>query len=954
MSFIHLKGVREHNLKNVDLAIPRNQLVVITGVSGSGKSSLAFNTLYAAAHRQYVESLSIKARQTLAQLPRPDVDSIEGLSPAIAIEQQPSARDAHPRSTIATVTDIADYAALLWALCAEPHCPEDGGKIERRSLDESIDCVLAQSEGSRILLLAPLLNGKPDEIQKSVPHLRQRGFQRIRIQGQIHDLSAPDPIALPNQKDVTCELVIDRLIVKPDQRSRIADSLELAFQEGKDQALALVQSQRNGPWREIRLSRHLACSCCGTVYEPLTSRHFSFDSPKGACPECGGLGHTFQFQETLVVPNPHLSIKAGAIKPWRIGSKSMIIRRNAILRQLAEQWPFDPHKPWKELDAPIKKGLLYGIKDRCFHFRLGRGKAESRPFDGVLTDLEATFQTTSSDALRVRLITYQTHSCCPSCKGQRLNAYSRAAQLEGKGLGDMMQLSVTEALGFMHGLSLPSRFPKIAGAFSGLERRLAFLEQLGLGYLTLDRAYATLSSGEAQRVRLATQLGLGLTGVIYVLDEPSIGLHPSDHCKLIQALQRLRDRGNSIVVVEHDPETLRCADHLIELGPRAGTEGGKVLFQGDVSACLQATASRTGPYLSGRQQIEKRAASLTSASQWLTVYGAAEHNLKHIDIAFPIGLLTVVCGVSGSGKSTLVNEILARTAALQLNRTKRIPGRHRCIQGLDPFDRLVEVDATPIGWHPRSTPATYVKLFDLLRSLFAQCPLSKQRGYTPTRFSFNTVGGRCEQCQGDGQIRLNLQFLADAYSDCPSCQGKRYNRQTLDVRFKGRTIADVLDMTVSEALVLFREQPRICKKLQPLEAVGLGYLKLGQPSYTLSGGEAQRIKIAFEVSKAQQSNTLYILDEPTKGLHWIDIQKLMCLLFTLREAGNTIILIEHHLDVIHLADYLIELGPKGGQAGGHLLFSGPRNAFHNATARSPTAQSLDASRPREKKELICQ
>lgn len=935
---IHIKGAREHNLRDLELRIPRNQLVVITGVSGSGKSSLAFDTLYAEGYRQYMESMSVRARQMLEQIKRPEVDFIHGLSPVIAIEQR-TGGGGNPRSTVATATETADYARLLWSMAGEAFCPLDGGRIERRTLDDCILQLLTEPEGSRAMVLAPVMKAKVAVLREELPRLRQRGYQRVRLNGEIREL---DGFGLFDELrgEVEVEVVVDRVILDRAQRSRLADSLELAFREGRDRASALVQ-QADGGWKEVRLSQHLACTVCGTVYEPLTPRHFSHNHPEGACPTCGGLGRTLQFADTLVVPDPSKSVKEGAIKPWRLGSKAMIIRRNAILRQLAEQVPFDPRSPWSELPETTRHLLLHGAGDRLFQFKLtgGNRKPEAMPFEGVLADLDKTRRDTTSDGLRARLTAYQTSSLCPDCQGKRLNAQARAVLLEGVNITDFLSQPIASALGFVGKLRGILRLKPFADALQALHARLAFLDEVGLGYLTLDREYGTLSGGEIQRVRLATQLGMGLIGVIYVLDEPSIGLHPRDHDRLIQSLIAMRDRGNSVIVVEHDAATMLRADHIIEMGPGAGTQGGRVVFQGTLSDCRENLTSSTGRFLSGRSQVHHASKPLNPGKLWLTVEGAAEHNLKNLDVRFPVGLLTVVCGVSGSGKSTLVNDILAQAAAVKLHRAKLVPGRHCALRGLEHFKSVVRIDQDPIGRTPRSNPATYVKLFDPLRQLFAACPLAKIRGYTAARFSFNLRGGRCERCQGDGAIKLDMQFMGDVYVPCPSCQGKRYNRETLDVRFKGYSIADVLDMTVAEAMEVFRAHPKIMEKLVTLDAVGLDYIKLGQGADTLSGGEAQRIKLALELSRPQQGQTLYMLDEPTTGLHWEDIQKLMDLLFKLRDAGNTLLLIEHHPDVIRLADWAIELGPEGGKKGGHLLFSGTPSELMRRDS-SPTGRCL--------------
>ena len=958
---IHVKGAREHNLKNLELRLPRGQLVVITGPSGSGKSSLAFDTIYAEGYRKYMESLSTSARQVLDQLPRPDVDFIHGLSPVLAIEQRTGGES--PRTTIATVTEVADYARLLWALHGQQYCPKDGGRVVQRSLDDNVQRVLAEAAGQRIMLLAPALRAKASVLRDELPRLRQRGFQRIRLNGDI--VALDDPKIVPpaaGGREYEVQLVVDRLVATPDQRSRLADSLELAFREGRDRAIVLAQRDAAAPWREIQLSQSLACEICGDVFEKLTPRHFSFNHSEGACPTCGGLGRQLRFVPELVVPDPSKSVRGGAIKPWRLGGKNLIIKHNALLKQLAEQLPFDADVPWRDLPEETRKTLLFGAGDRLFAFKLKRMReARAMPFEGVIPALTQSWRETDSDGFRARLTTFMISGPCPECRGTRLNARSSAVRLEIPGetanaAAEAAGASAAQSLGItgFFGLDVASAH-RVAEAIAralqgnealrevviGIEQRLRFLVEVGLGYLSLDRDYGTLSGGEAQRVRLATQLGMGLMGVIYVLDEPSIGLHPADNEQLLRLLRSLRDRGNTVLVVEHDEDTMRAADQILELGPGAGTEGGEILFQGTPEELMQVPprSTRTGPYLSRQLTVTKDVATKTPDGAYLTVREAQEHNLKGIDARFPVGLLTCVTGVSGSGKSTLVNDVLAAAAARKLNGARTTPGAHRHIENLEFFEKLVQVDQSPIGRSPRSNPATYTKLLDLLRELYAQVPLAKVRGYKASRFSFNVRGGRCERCQGDGAIKLDMQFMADAYAPCPSCGGRRFNRETLEVLFHGRSIADVLEMTVRDAMQLFRNIPRVMDKLETLSAVGLGYLTLGQSATTLSGGEAQRLKLSLELSKRQQGDTLYILDEPTTGLHWVDIQNLMDLLFKLRDAGNTIIIIEHNLDVVHLADWIIDLGPRGGREGGEIVYAGPRRGIE-AEPRSLTGAAL--------------
>ena len=939
-SHIHIKGAREHNLRDLELRIPRGRLVVLTGPSGSGKSSLAFDTIYAEGYRKYMESLSAQARQVLEQLKRPDVDFIHGLSPVLAIEQRTGGGS--PRSTVATVTEVADYARLLWALCGEQRCPKDGGQVAKRSLDDCLAQLLRDAPGERAIILAPWMTAKPAVLRDELPRLRQRGFQRVRIAGEIHSLDEPRLVP-SGATELVVELVVDRVVITGDQRSRLADSLELAFREGQNRAIVLVQKGPDAPWRTIPLSQNLSCVICGDVFEVLTPRHFSFNHNEGACPECGGLGRKLAFSDELIVPKPEKSVREGAIKPWRIGGKNLIIRHSSILKQLAEQLPFDAETPWRDLPAETRRTLLHGAGERLFSFRLRRTqKAELKPFPGVIALLHASRRESRSDGYRARLATFMSSGDCPSCHGLRLNARSAAVRLNGKSFAEFTGTDIRRAREFMQ--SLPGVLPAtdaVREVLAGVEQRLHFLCETGLGYLTLDREYATLSGGEAQRVRLATQLGMGLVGVIYVLDEPSVGLHPHDNQQLLATLRELRDRGNTVLVVEHDADTIRIADELIELGPGAGTEGGRILFQGSPAECakLPPSASRTGAYLAGKEGVVKDAKPREPDDRWLVVKGAAEHNLKDVEARFPVGLLTCVTGVSGSGKSSLVNDILATSATRKLNGAKTLPGRHRGLTGLEHFEKAVVVDQEPIGRSPRSNPASFVGLLDLLRDLFAKLPLAKVRGYKASRFSFNVRGGRCERCQGDGQIKLDMQFMADAYAPCPSCDGRRFNRETLEVRFHGRSIADVLALTVREAMELFRAVPRITEKLATLEAVGLGYLQLGQSATTLSGGEAQRIKLSLELSKREQGTTLYILDEPTTGLHWTDIQRLMDLLFKLRDSGNTLVVIEHNVDVIRLADWIIDLGPGGGPEGGEIVYAGPVVGL-SAEPRSLTGRAL--------------
>jgi len=922
---IFVKGARENNLDELTVYFPRGQLVGVTGVSGSGKSSLVFDVLAAEGHRKYVESLSTKARQALEKVARPDVDFVEGLSPVLSIEQV-SARSAGPRSTVATATEIADYARLLWSTAGTPHCPIDGAPVSRRSLDLCVEELLIKATGKKLILLAPWMKAKASVLREEVEGLERRGYQRLRINGEVKRLDDHDLIPEGTRgKEIIVELVIDRLVIKEDTRSRLADSLELAFEEGDEQAIALVE-QEKGEMKEISLSQGFSCSQCGASYPTPTPKLFSWNHPDGACSTCGGLGEVLQFREDLIVPDPSLSLSKGAIKPWRLGSRKMITLRKNLLKSLSEQTGLDLKKPWESLPAKVKSFLLHGDQERIFEIKLeyGRGKkAKKQTFPGIISDLENTMATTSSESLRAKLLTFQYGTICKSCNGSRLTSYSRSVLLAGFSLDNFFSWPTSQAYSFIQNNARKDKnCLKVEDALHGLEQRLGFINEVGLGYLSLDRPYRSLSGGEAQRARLATQLGMGLVGVIYALDEPSVGLHPADHDRLIKVLHGLRDRGNTVIVVEHDAETLLACDHLIEVGPGPGRAGGQLIFDGSLKECLKSKESRSAPFLNGIERIEREGKQKSLGKHDILVKQARANNLQNIDCSFPLGLLTVVCGVSGSGKSSLVNEVLAKSAVQLLHRSKKLPGAHGGITGLDFFDQAVKIDQSPIGKSPRSNPATFVKLFDQLRTLFSKCSLSKVRGYGPGRFSFNLPGGRCERCKGDGVVKLDMQFLADVYVECESCHGKRYNRETLEVRYRGRNISEVLELTVSEAKDLFCKHPAVINKLETLDAVGLGYLKLGQAANTLSGGEAQRLKLSLELSRKQNGRTLYLLDEPTTGLHWVDVQRLLDLLFKLRDTGNTLVVIEHNLDVIRLADHVIEIGPVGGEKGGKLIFEG--------------------------------
>ncbi|MFP4351426.1 MAG: excinuclease ABC subunit UvrA [Puniceicoccaceae bacterium] len=936
---IRIRGARQHNLRGIDVEIPRGKLTVVTGVSGSGKSSLAFDTLYAEGYRKYMESLSPKARQLLDQIDRPEVDFIEGLSPVIAIEQL-TGHGVNPRSTVASISEVADYARVLWAVAGVPHCPLDGGRVSRRSIDDCLERILAEPGGARIQILAPLIEAKPSVIREEIESLRHKGYTRIRIDGRIAGLDEKNLIDR-GRSTQTLDLLIDRIVLRADQRGRIADSLELAFAEGGDRAIVLVQDAREGPWREISLSQAHSCGICGAVYPAPSTRLFSWNNPDGACPTCGGVGEILRFDPDLLVPDPSLSVRKGAVKPWRMGSKRMIIRRNALLRQLAGQLPFDPDLPWKDLDPATREILLRGSGEREFLFKLGPGNRRpvAMPFPGIVPDLEESFRTTSSEGLRARLVAFQRKLPCPDCGGGRLGPYPRNIRIGDLSFPAFLGLSVAGALDRVEESIRGAAGPVVSEAVDGLAGRLRFLSEVGLGYLTLDRPFHTLSGGEAQRARLATQLGMGLVGVVYVLDEPSIGLHPIDIDRLIANLHRLRDRGNTVVVVEHEGAMIRAADHLVEMGPGAGSKGGCLVFAGTPAAAAADPGSRTGAYLSGREGLASLRSARAPGGDRLEIRRARANNLDGFDVSFPVGCLSVVCGVSGSGKSTLVHDILAAEASRRLNRAGTVSGAHGGIAGLDFFDTVVEVDQSAIGRSPRSNPATYAGVFSVLRTLFAKTPLAKVRGYTPGRFSFNVPGGRCERCKGDGVIRLDMQFMGDVFVECPSCRGRRYNRETLEVRYRGLNIAEVLDLTIDEARDALSRNPAILAKLDLLREVGLGYLRLGQSATTLSGGEAQRLKLATELSRREQGRTLYLLDEPTTGLHWDDIASLVHVLHRLRDAGNTILVVEHDLDLVRLADWIVELGPGGGAEGGRLLYAGPPREWKKA-GNTPTRRAL--------------
>ncbi|MDA0906416.1 MAG: excinuclease ABC subunit UvrA, partial [Verrucomicrobia bacterium] len=830
----------------------------------------------------------------------------------------------------------------LWSTAGTPHCPLDGSPVSRRSLDLCVEELIEKAMGKRMIILAPWMKAKASVLREEIENLERRGFQRLRIDGVIKRLDDHDLIPIGTRgREINVDLVIDRVAVSEDSRSRLADSLELAFEEGDEKAIALIEGAKD-EFEELHLAQGFSCTHCGTSYPTPTPKLFSWNHPEGACSTCGGLGEVLRFREDLIIPDTSLSLAKGAIKPWRLGSRKMINLRKTLLKSLSEQSGLDLKIPWQDFSKTEKNFLLYGDQDQKFEIKLeyGRGKkAKLQPFPGIFVDLDQTMRTTSSDSLRAKLLTFQYGTLCESCQGSRLSAYSRSVLLAGCSLQEFFSWSSLQAWDFiLKKAQKDEKCLQVEDALYGLEQRLGFINKVGLGYLGLNRPYRSLSGGEAQRSRLATQLGMGLVGVIYALDEPSVGLHPADHHRLISVLKGLRDRGNTVIVVEHDADTLLACDHLIEVGPGPGTEGGRLIFNGSLKECMMSKDSKSGPFLSAKEWIERNGKRKEPGKQSISVKKAQANNLQKIDASFPVGLLTVVCGVSGSGKSSLVNEVLAKTAAHLLHRSKQLPGAHGGIDGLENFDQAVRIDQSPIGKSPRSNPATYVKLFDQLRSLFSKCSLSKIRGYGPGRFSFNIPGGRCERCKGDGVVKLDMQFLADVYVECESCHGKRYNRETLEVRYRGRNISEVLELTVAEAKQIFVKHPSIINKLETLDAVGLGYLKLGQAANTLSGGEAQRLKLSLELSRKQNGRTLYLLDEPTTGLHWLDVQRLLDLLFKLRDSGNTLVVIEHNLDVIRLADHVIEIGPSGGKSGGKLIFEGSPEKL--ADKDTPTGKFL--------------
>ncbi len=929
---IIIRGAREHNLKDIDLEIPRNKLVVITGLSGSGKSSLAFDTLYAEGQRKYVESLSAYARQFLEQLKKPDVESIEGLSPAIAIEQRKAG--ANPRSTVGTMTEIYDYLRLLFARIGVPHCPKCGREISPQTSQEISDRILELPEETRIQILAPLVRGRKGEYKELFSEIQREGYVRVRVDGRVYDLIEVPTLDRYKKHDI--EVIVDRLVVKKGIKSRLADSVETALKLGKGIVLIVVNGKpRVGVNRELLFSEHFACVDCGVSFEELSPRMFSFNSPYGACSGCDGLGIRMEVDPDLVVPDKNLSIPEGAIIPW---SEPITTRRHkwryAVeryyfqqLETVAGHYGFSLHTPWKNLKKEYRNILLYGSGEDYLDFHLemhGTRREFYRPFEGIISQLERRYRETESEYVREEIRDkYMRTRPCPDCEGARLKPESLAVTVGGKSIVQVCALSVKKALEFFAHLKLNRKEALIGKeVIKEIRQRLNFLVNVGLDYLTIDRMAGTLSGGEAERTRLATQIGSGLVGVLYILDEPSIGLHQRDNRRLLDTLQALRDLGNTVLVVEHDEATIRSADHIIDLGPGAGRQGGEVVVTGPIEKVMGCKRSLTGRYLKGELRIEIPRKRRPVKGKYLTIVGAREHNLKNIRVSLPLGVFVCITGVSGSGKSTLVDETLYRALAHKFYKSKERPGEHDRIEGLENIDKVIIITQDPIGRTPRSNPATYSGVFTPIRELFSQIPESRMRGYKPGRFSFNVKGGRCEACQGDGIIKIEMHFLPDVYVPCEVCKGERFNRETLEIKYKGKSIAEVLDMIVEEALEFFKNIPKIKHKLQTLYDVGLGYIKLGQSATTLSGGEAQRVKLATELSKRSTGKTFYILDEPTTGLHFADIQKLLDVLNRLVDAGNTVLVIEHNPDVIKTPDYIIDLGPEGGEEGGFVVASG--------------------------------